>query len=290
VIYDMKGFTLPEVIVTVVVLLILATIGIPQLRAFQNQATLETETGKVLQVLREARSAALGAEYGLQAGVYFDSASKEYAYFRGPSYAGRTAAYDVVHELPEVLVFSGISLGAGTEVVFAKVDGTAAPAGLVTLALASDLTKERNVHVEESGKIGTSAPGSPSDAGRLTDSRHAHVSYTRSIDTALEDLVLTFDGGTAVVTLPLSVNQKGGQIWWEGDADVGGEQQTIKIHTHELNGSSGSAFSINRDRMVNTKSLQVELSGDATGYIIFYDADGVLTDGTSIYAAAPELQ
>lgn len=127
------------------------------------------------------------------------------------------------------------------------------------------------------------ATSSPSDENRIKDSRHVHFDYSRVISTAAERLILTFDYDSSPIVQEIIIadNLQDGQIIWEG--------QNIKIQTHRLN-NPDTQFSLHRDGRYNTKSLKVELSGDASGDLIRYQANGQTAKGNSIYVTDPNLQ
>ncbi|MDP2735357.1 MAG: hypothetical protein Q8P12_04065, partial [bacterium] len=130
----------------------------------------------------------------------------------------------------------------------------------------------------------------PSDEERVKDSRHVHVFYQgRDIDADTEEVRLVFPD--VIFSFPIGANMEIGQIFWEGDVVSEGEAQHLKIHTKAFNDPVlGTEFSLHRSRMENTKPVVLELSGDATGNLIDYDAMGIITQGTSIYAGIPEAQ
>lgn len=124
----------------------------------------------------------------------------------------------------------------------------------------------------------------PSDASRIKDSRHVHFDYSRVISTGAEKLTLIFanpPGPDVSQEILIADNLRDGQIFWEG--------QNIKIQTHRLN-NPDTQFSVHRDRRYNSKALKVTISGDATGDLIQYQADGQTIEGNSIYATNTSWQ
>jgi len=116
---------------------------------------------------------------------------------------------------------------------------------------------------------------------------------SRTISTS-ETLALDF--GSTTENLLFSDYMSGGQFDWSGDVVVDGETQTMRIHTHQFNSGipNTTVFSIHRDRRFNTKAVTIELNDSPTdpdlGTLIQYDAAGVTTPGTSIYASGPVQQ
>ncbi|MCH7828739.1 prepilin-type N-terminal cleavage/methylation domain-containing protein [Patescibacteria group bacterium] len=287
-----RGFTLIEILVVVGIIVLFLGLSIPQLRSFQQVSYLENTGKEVVATLRLAKSRTLASEGALQYGVYFDTLStpNQYTLFQGSSYAARDPAEDQVTELSKTIEISVISLGGGNEVVFLRLTGQASVQGTITFRRIADPTYTKTVSILSSGTVeeGTATP--PSDEDRVVDSRHVHLSYQgRDIATTTESVRLIFPDTT--FSFPILDNMSADQIFWEGDVVSEGETQHLKIHTHLLNDvTQGTLFSLHRRRDKNTKSLEIELSGDATGNLISYDATGITTQGTSIYAGTPELQ
>ncbi len=285
-----KSFTLVEVLTIVGILIVLTAISIPAFRFFQKESDLNNSIEEIINTLRLAQNKTLASEEASQWGVYFDiyADPHQYTLFKGVNYLSRNPSFDKIHKLPKTVEIYEINLVGGNEVVFGKVTGIATPSGSISLRLKTDLTKTKTVYIENSGRVSETLPVVPSDASRIKDSRHIHFNYSRFIDTAGETLTLMFNGSIRKDIL-ISGNLEDGQISWEGEVDVDGEVQKIKIHTHKLN-SPDSQFCIHRNRRYNNKILEVTLSGDSSGYLIHYSADGLTTDKGSIYSSDPEWQ
>lgn len=281
-----KSFTLVEVLTIVGILIVLTAISIPAFRFFQKESDLNNSIEEIINTLRLAQNKTLASEGAIQYGVHFETG--EYVLFNGTTY-NPSATDNEIHNLPKSVEIYEIELtGGGSEVIFDRVTGTTNQFGEVSLRLKTDTSKVKTIYIENSGQVGLSAPTTPSDTARLKDSRHVHFNYSRFIDTAGETLTLMFNGSIRKDIL-ISGNLEDGQISWEGEVDVGGEVQKIKIHTHKLN-SPDSQFCIHRNRRYNNKILEVTLSGDSSGYLIHYSADGLTTDKGSIYSSDPEWQ
>ena len=284
-----SGFTLIEILVVIAILFILAVIVVLALRPFGQKTHLGNSVENIVNVLRLAQSRTLASDGASSYGAYFDQVADPHSYvlFKGDSYALRDEDFDNTFNLSSFIEISDIDLVDGTEVVFDRIVGTTAHPGSITLRLKSDASQAQTIYVDDSGIVGLVGISIPA-GGRTTDSRHVHLDYKRNINTASEEIVLTFEGG---ITQNINVadNLKDGQIYWSGVVDVDGQDQTIKIHTHELN-NPDTIFSIHRDRRHNDKSLTITISGDATGYLINYSADGLTVTKESIFASDPVWQ
>jgi len=286
-----KGVTFIELLVIVGILVILTVISVPTLLFFQREADLNNSTEEIINTLRLAQNKTLASEGASQYGAYFDSTTSphQYTLFKGTDFASRDSSSDEIHKLPKVVEFYEINLGGGNEVVFDRVTGETGQPGNVSLRLKTDLTKTKTVYIESSGQVGQTS-SFPTN-GRLEDSRHVHFDYSRVIDTTTEKLILTLDT-TVTKEIIIADYLKDDQIYWEGEVDVGGDIQKLRIHTHRLN-NPDTQFCVHRDRRYNDKALDIDISGDggATPNLIGYSSDGLTTTkGSSIYVSEPGWQ
>ncbi|MDO8436165.1 MAG: hypothetical protein Q7S82_02140 [bacterium] len=278
-----NSFTLIEVLVVVGVLVILLAISVPAFKVFYKESDLNNSVEEIINALRLAQSNALASEGASQYGVYFSTTTlpQQYILFKGASYGTRTILADVIYSLPESVEIYQLDFD---EAVFEKITGKTIQSGKVYLRLKDNLSKTKSIYVEKSGQIGLVASVLASDENRIKDSRHIHIDYGRIISVLTEKIVLTFESGTTK-TIIIADNMAGNQIFWEGEVDVAGSIQKIKIHTHRLNGPD-TQFSIHRDRRYNTKPLKIDID-DAPdpdpGTLLEYSADGLTTTSTSLY-------
>jgi len=200
--------------------------------------------------------------------------------FKGSSYASRDTSYDTTYILSRNVEFYNVSFGQNNEIVFDKLTGAAVESGTISLRHKTDTSVNKAVSVSDTGTIGFSIQ-SVSDTSRVKDSRHIQFDYSRNINTATENVVLNFDN-TVTESIPIGQNLVSGQFYWQGTVLVGGSNQTVEIKTFHLN-NSGTQFDIHRDGRYNNKILKASLSGDASGYLVNYSADGLTTTHTSSY-------
>ncbi|MBI2450375.1 MAG: prepilin-type N-terminal cleavage/methylation domain-containing protein [Candidatus Nealsonbacteria bacterium] len=291
----LRGFTLIELMIVVGIVAILAALAAPALRDFWMDTDLENSAEEIINTLRLAQNKTIASEGSSNWGVYFSISTSPYQYtlFKGQNYLTRDVLSDDIHKIPGTVLVSEVNLSGGREAVFNRITGNPQQSGLITIAAKTDLSKTKTIYLEESGQAGLAAPILPSDFNRIKDSRHAHVDYSRYISTSVESLTLTFyyDSSQQLETIPIINNLKDGQIYWEGEFSVAGTIQKIKIHTHRLNDPlSNTQFSIHRDRRYNTKALKVGISGDSSGTIAEYSADGLNITHNSIYVTDIQWQ
>lgn len=263
--------------------MILVAISMPSLINIRRQAELDNAAEEIINTLRLAQSKALSAVGASEWGVYFDNSTTphQFVLFKGNNYATRIVSFDQIHKIPKTAEFSQINLSGGKETSFERISGFALQDGSVSLRQKNDHSKTSAVYVENSGRIGKGSPPSPSDAERIKDSRHVHFHYSRLINTGSEIITLKFDD-TVAKDIPIADNMRDDQIYWSGEVAVSGQTQKITIHTHSLN-MLGTNFCVHREGGENTKSLEINISEDGSGYLLKFSADGKTVDRTSIY-------
>jgi type II secretory pathway pseudopilin PulG len=279
-----RGFSLVEILIVLGILIILMGMAVPAFRVFQKSSDLDGQAEKIIDTLRLAQNKTVASEESAQYGVYFDNSvwPNKYTLFRGSDYSLRNASFDVAHNLPSQIEIHEIDLGGGGGIYFEKLTGytsSSASFGKISIRLKDDVSKTKTVYIENSGLAGLTLPAIPLDTGRLSDSRHIHFDYNRTINTANEKIVLDFT--TVNQEIVIADNLKDGQIYWEGVVNVDGSDQKIKIHTHRLN-SFDTQFCVHRDRRYDDKALTISISGDLIGEsLINYTDAGQETRGTS---------
>lgn len=289
---ELRAFTLVEVAVVIGILIILIVISFPAFQLFQSGSDLGNSAEEIINTLRQAQSRTLASEGASQYGVFFSTSTNQYILFKGQSYNLRATSSDEIHNLPKSVEIYETDLWQGQEVIFERLTGyvsSTSPFGKVSLRSQKDAAEIKTVYIENSGAAGLTLSATSSAAGQLTDSRHIHFDYNREISTSTEKIVLTFtyDSSYQNQEIVIADNLLDNQIYWEGSVNVGGEMQKIKIHTHRLN-SPDTQFCVHRDRRYNNKALSIFLSGDATGNLISYTADGQEFRGASLYLTIGE--
>lgn len=284
----LRAFTLLELLIVVGIIAILATLAVPVFHNFQLTSNLDNSAEEIINALRLAQNKTIASEGASSWGIYFSTSTSphQYTLFKGENYLSRDVAADSISKISGTVLISEINLGGGSEVVFNRISGEAGEYGSVKLVLKDDSSQFKIIYIESSGQAGLTSPVVPSELNRLKDYRHIHADYSRYVSTTTEDLILTFfyDSSTQTEIIPISSNMKGSQIYWEGQISVAGSPQELKIHTHRLNDPFlGTQFSIHRDRRYNNKALKIKLSGDSSGSLAEYSADGLSANYTSSY-------
>lgn len=143
----MKGFTLIEIIIVVVILAILTALALVSFSGFRQNQILNTEVNKVISVINEARSKTLSSQDFSQYGAHFESSAV--ILFKGLAYPGGGISTTT---LPSSMEISGTSLnGGGSDVVFQKLTGKTDNYGAVTFRVKADTNKIKIINIKQTG-------------------------------------------------------------------------------------------------------------------------------------------
>lgn len=279
-----QGFTLIEIMVVVAIASVLVATSIGMFDQFSKNVSVANDMQEFYATIKLAQNKTLASDATSQYGVYLDAVASPntYTLFKGATYATRDATQDVVYSLSNRTEFFGISFAGGTQVVFDRVTGYTSQSGNVTIRQKTNTANNKTLYISSSGIVSFAAPAVIADT-RTKDSRHVHVDYSRTINTSTENVLLLFDNAT-LVSFPINSYLSAGQLSWTDTVTVGGQPQTVTVATHRLN-STDTQFTVHRDGRLNTKSLKISLSGDSTGSVLQYSADGQTVTATSAYVS-----
>lgn len=142
----MKGLSLVEILLVIMILAVLVGLGLPVSLDFYKSQQLDVHSRGLVQTLRRAQLKAMSVEDDSAFGVYLTN--DNYTLFRGDSFASRDVSYDELFDLPQVITVSGIQ-----EVVFLKFEGSVSATGDIVLSnnidsLAIDINELGRVNLE----------------------------------------------------------------------------------------------------------------------------------------------
>ncbi len=141
---NMKGFTLPEMLLSVALLAIIGGMIIPSYHTFMVRNDLDIATARLANNLRRAQSLSQAADGDMTWGVRVGVGS--ILVYKGASYILRDTTFDENTQMPKSIVPTGIS-----EVNFSKVIGLPNATGTITLT--SQVNEARNVTINEKGMV-----------------------------------------------------------------------------------------------------------------------------------------
>lgn len=138
------GFTLIEVMLSVVAIAVIAGISIPVYQSFQVRNDLDIATVEIAQSARRAQTLSQAVDGDTSWGIKIQSGS--IVVFKGASYAARDTTFDEVFEVPTSITPSGVS-----EIVFTKFTGLPQTTG--TISLTSNANETRTITINAKGMV-----------------------------------------------------------------------------------------------------------------------------------------
>ncbi len=139
-----KGFTLSEVLLSVVLLSMIAGMSIPFYKVYLDRNELDQTTMTLAQTMRRSQFMSIAQDGDSAWGVKVSSSS--ILLFKGTSYLTRDQSFDESTALAPTISFSGMS-----EVVFQKGNGTPSTTGTSTFI--SNNGEIRNVTINQKGMV-----------------------------------------------------------------------------------------------------------------------------------------
>ena len=140
----MHGFTLLEVILSIVLISIITAVTIPLYESAFTRNELAVAEHTLMHTLRRASARAAASENDSPWGVYIQLASV--TIFQGSSYALRNQTVDEIWEFA-----SGITPSGATEIVFSKLTGEPQTPSSITLTTNSGQVK--TIVINEKGMV-----------------------------------------------------------------------------------------------------------------------------------------
>jgi prepilin-type N-terminal cleavage/methylation domain-containing protein len=139
-----KGFTLVELLLVVVIIVLFGGFSVPVYQSFQVKNSLINATNQIAQSFSRAQLLSQASEGDSSWGV---SVQTSYIIvFKGVNFATREVAFDETFPLPQTIVPSGM-----TEVVFSKIFGLPQSSG--TLTLTSSIGEVEEIILNSKGMI-----------------------------------------------------------------------------------------------------------------------------------------
>ena len=155
----MKGLTLIEILLVILIIIFLAALIFPLGLDFYKNQQLQAHSQQILQTLRRAQSKAMASETDSSFGVYLTNGN--YVLFKGDSYIARDSSYDEVFDLPMIITVQD----PPKEVVFSKFEGKTSSIGNIVL---NSNDESRTIGVNKFGTISLLIPAAPPLPSYLT--------------------------------------------------------------------------------------------------------------------------
>jgi prepilin-type N-terminal cleavage/methylation domain-containing protein len=138
-----QGFTLPEILLSLTLMSIIAGMSLPLYRTFNNRNDLDQTIALYAQSLRRAQALSIAQIGDSVWGVKVLSSS--ILLFKGPSYNSRDQVFDESISFSPTITFSGVS-----EVTFLKRTGVPSGVGTTTFILYQET---RDAFINQKGVI-----------------------------------------------------------------------------------------------------------------------------------------
>jgi prepilin-type N-terminal cleavage/methylation domain-containing protein len=138
------GFTLPEVLLSLTLLSIIAGMIIPMYRTFIVRNDLDSSVAMLAQNLRRAQALSQAGDGDIGWGVHVGVGS--ILVYKGSNYITRDSLYDENTSIPTSIIPTGL-----VDVTFSKVTGI--PSATGTFMLTSQNNEKRNVSINEKGMV-----------------------------------------------------------------------------------------------------------------------------------------
>ena len=136
-----KGFTLVEVMLVVVMIVIIGGVSVPVYQSFQVKNNLGVAANTIVESLRRAQVLSQSGEGDSSWGVRIANGSA--TLFKGSSFSGRDVSFDEISEISPNITPTGIS-----EIVYSKLMGDPQATGNIILTTANNDTKNININAK----------------------------------------------------------------------------------------------------------------------------------------------
>lgn len=146
----MKGFTIIEFLVSIAIIGVVAVLSASGFNSFRESAQLNEAHTAILSILRDARSRTLSSQKNTQYGVHFETS--QIVLFSGSSYNAGSASNELFVFSSSVRI-SSISLGGSTDIVFARLTGSASVSGTITIESIFNQSKIKIITISSTGNI-----------------------------------------------------------------------------------------------------------------------------------------
>jgi len=202
--------------------------------------------------------------------------------FPSPVQLSATTQYFLrLRSLPESTILG--STAAGTIYWGYEYPGTYGGGDAWRYVGANDITTDDGMQLGPADPYDFSFKIFSEDGPVSTDSRHLEFDFSDDLRD-YTNLELSFNGGTVTQTVPIALpnlNSASTIFDWEDTIDVGGSNQTIRIHSLYIDGNS-TVLSVHRDGELNNVSLDIDIDVPTTIDLVDYTAGGTPTKGETL--------
>lgn len=272
-IYNMKGFTLLEIVITTSILVLIGAIALVSFTNSRNIRDLNATGINILSILQSAQSKTLASESDSSWGVHLEQG--RYVLFKGSSFASATSTQEYI--LPSALEIVIINLaGGGADIIFDRLTGRTGQNGTFEVRIRDAITLRFPISVDASGRAYQTTSAEAPSGTRIVDTRHRSFDLGWSIQNAATTTLVFSDppNPDTIQNIAMAAYFDAGRTKFDLSKTtvVGGRDQEFRIHTTFLS-AANTILSIDRDCRKNSKKLRVEID---TKVIATYEVDCVI--------------
>jgi prepilin-type N-terminal cleavage/methylation domain-containing protein len=144
-----KGFTLIEVLISITILTVIASLGLFISMDFYKNSSFKSENNIIVSVLQKARSRAMNNIDGKRHGVHFQtSPSVKYIIFEGSDYASRITARDQIIDASY-----GVATAGSSDIIFDQLSGNCLTCISTSDVIVSYGGKSYTITINNEGRI-----------------------------------------------------------------------------------------------------------------------------------------
>lgn len=141
-----RGFSLPEVLVAVTILGVIAGLSFVPLSSFSKRQALDASARSIVFALRDARTRTMASVGDSRYGLRVTATSS--VFFQGGSFSAATSS----HQITALSSFVTASSSA-QDFIFERVTGNSSASGTIEVYLASDPSVKKTVRVHGTGLV-----------------------------------------------------------------------------------------------------------------------------------------
>ena len=150
----MRAFTIIELIITVSLIAIIASVGFVNLVGYRERQSVKLASSGLVAVLRDAQNRSISEEQGVRWGVHLENpagSANFYDLFPGACYSTSSIAGRAI--LSSGVVFGSIASGASTTIIFSTLTGFPSASATIIISLASNNSVSSTITISSNGTI-----------------------------------------------------------------------------------------------------------------------------------------
>ncbi len=273
-----SAFTLIELLVSLTIIIILALIMFSAYSGLRPHNDVDADTQAIISELNLARSRTLASTNSSSFGVHLQT--DRVILFQGTTFNSNDSNNVTLLLSSRDKIATIALVGSAVDVVFDRLSGTTSQSGTLVVQSRSASSENETIYIQSSGEMGTTLPPAPGTTRRVSDARHVDFVLGWSIQNAIT-LEFYFPATSTTQDVPMASYFNADKSSFDTTQTflIGGVNQTFRVHTLDLNGTS-TTLSIFRDKRGGANNAAVNVR-------IF---DGGIVKAIANYAAGSTVQ